>query len=176
MKIPPNTTDTHSSRDTIATTLLKPGGRILHGRHFSVDCEIVDERREQHIHLKRKDRVDQVNVDLRQEQRRTREHDECQRDQRPRLRVPQNPRSSLMPQSEVQHPKVHECDRPNPYRKPADVNTLRQRKRPFGIVERIRDRVLKKHPPPDPPDLPHLGCIPYRPARSKKPRVPPAGL
>ena len=35
---------------------------------------------------------------------------------------------------------------PIAYRKPSDVNTLRKRKRPFGIVECIRDRVLKKHP------------------------------
>ena len=76
VKIPPNTMDTHSSRETIATNLLKTGRRIFHGRHFSVDCEIVDERRHQYIHLKRKDRVDQVNVDLRQKQRHTGEHDE----------------------------------------------------------------------------------------------------
>src|SRR5579864_4183261 len=62
-----------------------------------------------------------------------------------------------MPQSEVQHPKVHQCDRSNAYGKPADVNTLGQRECPFGVVECIRDRVLKKHPPLSPV----CECIPY---------------
>jgi hypothetical protein len=47
--------------------------------------------------------------------------------------------------SEVQHPKVHKCDRSDTYRETADVNTLRQWKHPFGIVERIHERVLQKH-------------------------------
>jgi hypothetical protein len=37
------------------------------------------------------------------------------------------------------------------------VNTLRQRKSPFGIVECIRDNVLKKHPLLDPTLPPHRG-------------------
>jgi hypothetical protein len=53
-----------------------------------------------------------------------------------------------MPQSEVQHPKVNECDRSDTYGKPADVNTLRQRKRPFVVAERIGDFVLKQHSSP----------------------------
>src|SRR5579863_2333762 len=79
-----------------------------------------------------------------------------------------------MPQSEVQHPKVDEGDRSDTYGKPADVNTLRQRKRPFVVAERIRDFVLKKHPPPGSPFVPIWECIPS--PQNKKGRIAPALL
>src|SRR5580698_9026025 len=60
-----------------------------------------------------------------------------------------------MPQPQVQHPKINECDGSNAHGHPTDMDTLRQRERPFGIVERIRDFVLKKHPFRSSPSSPH---------------------
>jgi len=77
-----------------------------------------------------------------------------------------------MPQSEVQHPKVNECDRSNTYGKPADVNTLRQWKRPFAVAERIRDFVLKKHRPLEPPLRPDVPVQSHAADQLSIPRSP----